>query len=374
MYYPTSNGVKKRIESWKIVVPLYDSKGKRFRKEVIDSIKSKIIGKFGGFSEITTVGGWKSGGQIFYDKSTTIIVDIPIKEHDEAPIFFKNLKEELRQELQQEKVYVTCENGATELLSINEFLQELGLEIPSDQPQLLKQEEINKLVEQSDSLRQRVSYNTLSLERNSELGIILWEREVLGIRISTQIEDNYPPDAVILSADKLEDYFKEDTFGKPLIVFGDYEYQTFILDKEKRRYVIGDPLAFSKYDKGDLEPLYGPHAWHGMLRTSEFIPTYVEQLLVNYIILRELGNQKERIIMNVGSDGSQQSVGDYMLLCPAIIPNKKIQTLIIDSFIKAKNMYERGTIDKIALMQAKVLNRYNEKKALISGARSLMDR
>lgn len=371
MYYPTSNGIEKRIESWKIVVPLFDNEGKRFRKEAIGAIKSKIIGEFGGFSAVNTVGGWKLGKQAFYDENTTIIVDIPVKEHKRASAFFADLKEELRKELKQEKIYVTCENVASELLSVNEFLQELGFETPPDQPQSLTQEGINRLVEQSDSLRQRPSYNTLNLERNSELGMIIWEREVLGIRISTKIEDNYPADMVVLPADKLESYFKKGTFGRPLIIVGDYEYQSFILDKEKRRYVIGEPKSFSKYDKGDKEPLYC-HEWHGILKTSEFIPSFVEQILVNYIILRELGSQKERIKITVGSDGSRQSVGSFLLLCPAIIPDQEIQKLIIDSFIKAKNMYENGTIDEIALMQAKVMNRYNEKKAMIKGSRNLM--
>jgi len=80
------------------------------------------------------------------------------------------------------------------------------------------------------------------------------------------------------------------------------------LDTERRRYIVGDPELFSNYDKGDLEPLYGPHAWHGTLRTSEFIPTYIEELLINYIILRELGTGQERILMNVGSDGSAGSL------------------------------------------------------------------
>ena len=43
MYFPTSHGVEKRIESWKLIVPLYDNEGKRFRQEVIEKIRDKII-------------------------------------------------------------------------------------------------------------------------------------------------------------------------------------------------------------------------------------------------------------------------------------------------------------------------------------------
>lgn len=373
MYFSTNNGVEKRIESWKLIVPLCDNEGRRFKEEVIEKIKAKIINEFGGVSSISTVGAWKSSDQVFYDEATTIIIDIPVKNHATASAFFTDLKDNLRKELRQEKIYITYEREASELLSVSEFLQELGFEIPPDQPQALTQDEVNKLVEKSASLKGREGYRTLRLERDSKLGVVLWERSVLGIHILTKIPDKFPRNAVILSADNLEDYFKQDTFGKPLIVVGDYEYQSFILDKEKRRYVIGEPASFSKYDKGDAEPLYGPHDWHGKCRTSEFIPIYVEQLLISYIILRELNIQKERIIIVVGSDGARQSVGSFLLLCPAVIPDKEVQKAIIDNFIKAKSLYENGTIDKIALMQAKVLNRYNEKKAMIIGSRNLMD-
>jgi len=374
MYYLTEKGVEKSIETWKIVVPLHDNDKKEFLEEVIKGVKTKITSELGGLTAINAVGQWQSGKQLFIDRNIQIIVDVPIKDHKRTTAFFLNLKDELREELKQHKIYVTFESGASELLSVNEFLQELGFEVSSDQPQPLTQDEVRRLIEQSDRIRERSGYYTLSLARNAELKNIVWEREILGTKLCTTVEDNYPSNTIILSADKLEDYFKEDTFGKPLVVVGDYEYQSFILDKERRRYIVGDPASFSKYDKGDLEPLYGPHAWHGTLRTSEFIPTYVEELLINYIILRELGTRRDRILMNVGSDGSAQSVGDLRLLCPAVIPDQDIQKAILDNFIKAKKMYESGTIDKIALMQAKVMNRYNEKGALIKGSRKLMSR
>ena len=374
MYHLSENGVEKSIETWKIIVPLHDNDKKEFPEELINATKTKIASEFGGLTAINVVGQWQSGKELFIDRNILIIVDIPIKDRKRTTAFFLNLKDVLREELKQHNIYVTFENDVSELLSVNEFLRELGFEVSSDQPQSLTQDALQKLIEQSDRVQERSGYCTLNLKRNAELKRVVWEREILGTKLCTTFEDNYPTDAVILSADKLEDYFKEDTFGKPLVVVGDYEYQSFILDKERRRYIVGDPEIFSNYDKGDLEPLYGPHAWHGTLRTSEFIPTYVEELLINYIILRELGTGQERILMNVGSDGSSQSVGDLRLLCPAIIPDQDVQKAILDNFIKAKKMYESGTIDKIALMQAKVMNRYNEKRALIKGSRKLMSR
>lgn len=365
MYHLAENGIEKSIETWKVIVPLHDNDSREFPEQLINSVRTKVINEFGGLTEINVVGQWQSGEQLFTDRNIQIIVDIPVKNHKRTTAFFLNFKDELRQELRQHKISVTFENEASELLSVNEFLQELGFEINSNQRQSLVQDDIKRLIEQSDKVQTRSGYRTLSLTRNTESKNLVWEREILGTKLCTEIEDNYPNDAVILSADNLEQYFKKDTFGKPLVVIGNYEYQSFILDKEKRRYIIGHPDAFSAYDLGDEEPKFF-HQWHGALRTSQFIVVYVEELLVNYVILKELIAPKERIIINVGSDGSMQSGGGFLLRCPAYIPRKEVQTAILDGLIKAKNLYENGTIDQIALMQAKVLNRYNEKKAIAS--------
>jgi len=368
MYRAVRNGVEKRIESWKIVVPLADNEKRPFPGTVIEMVISRVSTEFGGLTSCNVVGYWKSQGQIFDDESIQMTVDIPVTEHELAVDFFARLKEDLRRQLEQEKVYVTFQNESSELLSPTEFFQELGYEIPSGQPLTFTQEEIDSLVKQSSKLTERVGYETVRLERDIEAKKIIWEREILGLKVSTEIEDEYPSDAVILSADKLETYFKKGVFGKPLVVVGDYEYQSWVLDRERRRYIVGDPDSFSQYDRGDEEPLYA-HDWHGILRTSEFIPTFVEQILVNYTILRELVGQEEKVQVTVGSDGSFQSLGDMLLLCPASIPDEEIQKVIIDTFIKAKDLYESGRIDNIALMQAKVMNRYNEKRAMIMGFR-----
>jgi len=365
MYYPTENGVEKRIECWKIIVPLHDNQQEPFPEKIIDSIKSKIISEFGGLTSYNVVGYWDSGEQTFVDKSIKIIVDVPVEDRNLSSSFFIKLKEELMKELKQDKVYVVLEDSKSELLSVNEFLQELGFEIPSDQLLSLTQENINKLVVESNILRRRLGYKTLCLERKKKSGKILWEREVLGIKLKTEIEDKFPKDAVVLSADTLEKYFTEDFFGKPLIVIGDYEYQSYILDKEKQRYIIGDPMNFREFDKDGEEPFYRSHLWHGKLRTSEFIPTFTGQVLVNYILLRELGISDIKI--NVGSDGSMQIGGSKLLFCPAPIPDERVQKIILENINKAIEMYENGTIDEIALMQAKVKNRYNEKKAMMIG-------
>ena len=52
---------------------------------------------------------------------------------------------------------------------------------------------------------------------------------------------------------------------------------------------------------------------------------------------------------------------------PAVIPSKKVQNEILRNIRYAIRQYENGSINEIALKQAKTLNRYNEKKAMLKG-------
>lgn len=365
MYFATQNGVEKRIESWKITIPLLDNEKRHFPKDVINDIKSSIMNEFSGLTAINVVGSWKSGHQIYNDENIVLLVDVPAKDSKKTSAFFINLKQKLMGELSQEKIYVTKEGENSEILSINEFLQELGFEIPPELPLSFTQDNIEKLVGQSDILKKRFSYKTLSIERDFNSKTITWEREILGIKIKTILEDYFPKEAVILSADNIEKCFAEEMLGKTFVIIGDYEYQSYILDKEKRKFVVGTLNDFLKFNTKGKEPLYGPHLWHGSLTTSEFIPVFVEQILVNYILLREIGVSRKSIKINVGSDGSLQSGGGKLLRCPAVIPSKDVQKIIIRYLGKAISLYENGSVDEIALMQAKALNRYNEKRGML---------
>lgn len=371
MYFTTQNGVEKRIESWKIIIPLRDNEKRHFPEDIIKNTKSSIMDEFSGLTAINVLGSWKSGHQIYNDENIVLLVDVPAKDSKKTSAFFINLKQKLMKELSQKKIYVTKEGENSEILSINEFLQELGFEIPSELPLSFTQDNIEKLVSQSNVLSKRFSYKTLNIERDFNSKTITWEREILGIKIKTSLKDYFPKEAIILSADNIEKCFTKEMFGKTFVIIGDYEYQSYILDKEKRKFVVGTPNDFLKYNIKGKEPLYGPHLWHGSLTTSEFIPIFVEQILVNYIILREIGVSRKSIKMNVGSDGSLQSGGGKLFTCPAAISSKEVQKIIIKYLDKAISLYENGSIDEIALMQAKALNRYNEKIAMTKGSQKL---
>ena len=146
MYFATQNGVEKRIESWKIIIPLLDNEKRHFPKDVINDIKSSVMDEFSGLTAINVLGSWKSGHQIYNDENIVLIVDVPAKDSKKTSAFFINLKQKLMRELSQEKIYVTKEGENSEILSVNEFLQELGFEIPSELPLSFTQDNIEKLV------------------------------------------------------------------------------------------------------------------------------------------------------------------------------------------------------------------------------------
>ena len=300
MYYLSGNGVEKSVETWNIIVPLFDNDKNKFPKNIIAAVKSKVVQEFGGLTEINVIGQWQSGKELYTDRNIQIIVDIPVKDHLETSAFFLGLKDNLRKELKQEKIYVKLEKSSSELLTFSEFLQELGFEVSYEQSQSFTQDNIKNIIEQLDKVQIRSDYHTLKITRDIRTKNIIWEREILGMRLVTNINDCYPIDVYIVSADKLETYFTKEHFGKPLVVIGDYEYQSFILDKNKIVHLL-DPDSFVQYIEENGEPKY-EHEWHGRMDTSEFIPTYIEELLVNYVILREMRNQ-DKIIMNVGSNG-----------------------------------------------------------------------
>jgi len=149
------------LESWSLVVPLHDNQGKAFEEEVIHKIKGKIIDRFSGMTAVNVVGSWKGGQQVFEDKNIMLLIDVPSKDSAETSEYFLNLKLELMKELAQEKIYVTKVGEKSELITANEFLQELGFEVPSDQPQAFSQANIEKLVSKSEIAKNRLTYKTI---------------------------------------------------------------------------------------------------------------------------------------------------------------------------------------------------------------------
>lgn len=359
MYKIVDDNIEKSIECWKIIIPRSDNNKLPFDTKIIEEIKSSIINEFGALSSVNISGAWRDGERLYHDESIQIIIDIIPNENSSK--FFSALKLTLFKKLNQEKIYLTKESSKSEIITINEFLDELGYEVSPYDNLELTQENVNKLVTNSEWAKRRFTYKTISLERDISAKKIIWEREILGIKITTLLDDEYSLDYRLVPADRMEELFDLNTKNSKVLVIGDYEYQSYILDTEKRRYIANTPRFYELYDIDKTKPYY--HPWFGELSISEFIITFSEQVLINYIILRENSFKKEQIKINVGSDGSLQVAGEIMMSCFAKIEDKKIQLAIMDNLELALQKYEKGIIDDIALEQAKVLNRYQQKIA-----------
>lgn len=67
MYQLGESTVTKRIESWKLVVPLHDNDGIAFDEHLIESITQGIVANFPGLTAINCVGHWKGDQQTYKD-------------------------------------------------------------------------------------------------------------------------------------------------------------------------------------------------------------------------------------------------------------------------------------------------------------------
>src|SRR3954462_12958507 len=111
MYQLSESTVTKRLESWKLIVPLHDSHGVSFDQGLIDSITQGIVDNFPGLTAINCVGHWKSGQQTYKDRNLELIVDVMPSDSSLAEKFFAQYKTDLAQHLQQEKIYLTREQS-----------------------------------------------------------------------------------------------------------------------------------------------------------------------------------------------------------------------------------------------------------------------
>src|SRR5437667_330551 len=129
MYQLSESTVTKRVESWKLIVPLHDNNGVDFDQQLIESITQGIVDNFPGLTAINCVGHWRSGRQTYKDRNLELIVDVTITDSSLAEKFFAKYKADLAEHLQQAKIYLTREQSKTEVISYDEFFSEVGLEI-----------------------------------------------------------------------------------------------------------------------------------------------------------------------------------------------------------------------------------------------------
>jgi hypothetical protein len=363
MYKVTESGVYKAVESWCVTIPLYDNDGQQFDEALVDSILQEVLLSYPGFSIVNIIGYWRGSDRTYIDNNCQVIIDTVPENISDSSTFFATLKKDLQTRLGQEKIYVTKQDSKQELLSFAEFFVEIGVQTSSHSSQEASQI-AKQLVNNIDFALQRLGYETTLLRRDHANNKIIWERKLCGVKIKSEFNDTHP-DVKIIAADQFVEIGDALVVGSPFILIGTYEFQTYILEKRNH-------YALTEVDISLLDALNNPYCLSQSgepLSAPAFVENFTMSVFVNCIILRDEGFLPKEIHVNVGSDGSMQrgtsEIGSILLHCPAVIPDEVVQKEIIRCLETAVNNYEHGTLNPIAVLQAKAKNLYVFKRAFV---------
>lgn len=364
MYKVTDAGVLKAVESWCVTIPLYDNDGKPFGESIVDNILREILLSYPGFSITNIKGYWRGSDRTYIDKNYQVVIDTVPDNLSDSSAFFASLKKDLQERLLQEKIYVTKQDSKQELLSFIEFFNEIGVQIASHNVNKEASKIAKQLVNNIDFVLQRLGYETTLLRRDHKLKKIIWERKLCGIKIKSEFDDTYP-DVKIIAADQFIEIGDAMLRESPFVLIGTYEFQSYILEKRNHHNLTEvDSTAL-----GVFKNPYSTSQSGEPLSVIAFIELFTMSVFVNCLILREEGFLPREIRANVGCDGSLQQgdseIGNILLHCPAVIPDKIVQNEIIRCLDIALNNYELGTLNPIALLQAKAKNSYVLKRAVV---------
>lgn len=365
MYSINKTGITKKLETWQLIIPLVDNSGNKFTQTQIDKILENIALTFPGYTVVNCLGFWKDNKQTYKDDNLQVIIDSLPSSSADTTAFFNKLKEELCQTLGQEKIYVTKTGEKEELISFKEFFIELGLELQT----VNNTEDENltlagQIVTNQDFVLKRLAYETLLLQRDFENKKIIWERQICGIKLKTEFEDNLPKDIVLCGADQLNQLGEAIFKNKEIVIVGDYEYQKYFLEKISYKPLVEANLKSVENETAFTDQQGNP------ITTKKFIELFTMTIFSNYMVLREENFQASEIKINVGSDGSMQigenkMNGNYLFHCPAIIKKKEVQDLVLDCLKQTIELYENNKLDTIALLQTKARTRYVKNRAMV---------
>lgn len=365
MYKATESGVFKTVECWSVVVPLRDNNGIPFEQPTVDNILNEILLDYPGFSVTHTLGYWRGSDRLYIDQNYQVLVDALPESTTDSSKFFAELKVTLQNRLHQEKIYVTKQDSKQELLSFDEFFDEVGLQL---QPDISREEAIQLALQMTvriDFLLQRLGYETVVLKRDFNEKKIIWERKISGIKLLSKFEDTFPGQITVIAADQFGELGKALNSEQPFAIIGSYEFQEYILDKTKYRCLV----EVGKLAKDMYKHPYGFLPRGEPVDVKRFIEEFTMAVFTHYLILRDEGFLQEEIKASVGSDGSLQwTTGTKMgivLHNPAVIPDKEIQKEVIRCVTNAVDLYEKNKIDPIAVCQAKAKNSYFIERAMI---------
>lgn len=362
MYSIEKHGVLKQVESWCVTLPLHDNDGKPFSKETIDGVLEEITNAFPGFTVVNCVGYWKGTDQVYIDQNFQIIIDT-LPEGVRTQKFIHQLRERLKISLRQEKIYITMQDAKKEFISFKEFFEELGIESAPTQADEAKNL-AEQLLKSFEVVRQRLGYETTALRRDRPRGKIVWERRLGGIPLRSEIEDSIPEHVKLVAADQIEDIAALFGSDVPFAIIGGYEYQFHILDQVAYQPLVEVAVQHLNIPEG----FYYTSPAGERLDTERFIEEFTASVITNVVVLRDEGYLLEELKINVGSDGSMQHAeregASMLFFCPARISDPAVQKEIIRCLGNALEMLEAGSLNPLALLQAKAKNNYLVKRAM----------
>lgn len=365
MYKLSEASITKQIESWKLIVPLHDNDGNDFDEMLIDSITRGITESFPGLTIITCVGLWKDGHQIYKDRNLELIIDVSATESSRAEAFFARYKDELRQQLHQAKIYLTKVESKTEIINYDEFFAEVGLEIDPNEPNTTKRRLAQATIENVNSVVSRMSYETTLLRRDPSRNVIIWERKVCGILLKAEIPDEYPPDIMLIAADRIDHHTELLKQLNGVVIIGDWEYQKFVV--QDRPFT---PLVEAEVPRNVAFELSQYLSQRGEpISHKRFIEEFTMAIVVGVMALRDEGFLPQEIAVNVGSDGSMQRTvtqeNQILFWSPAPIPDSAIQDEILRCVGVALTGLQEGTLPALGVQQAKAMHKYIFKRGAV---------
>jgi hypothetical protein len=342
MYQLGESTVTKRVESWKLIVPLHDNNGVDFDQGLIESITQGIVDAFPGLTAINCVGYWRSGQQIYKDRNLELIIDVSPTDSSLAEKFFAKYKTDLAGHLQQAKIYCTREQSKTEVISYDEFFSEVGLEIPAGASDADKRQVAQSVIDNVNFIVARMSYETTLLRRDTIRNVIIWERKICGIQLRSELPDDCPPDTQIIAADRIDHYVEWLKQPRNVFVVGDWEFQKFVLSG--RPFI---PLVEAEVPKGvDFEVRQYLSQLGEPISHKRFIEEFTMSIMCGVMALRDEGFLPQEIAVTVGSDGSTQRTTDperrIVFICPASIPDLPIQHEILRCVKSALDALQGG--------------------------------
>lgn len=365
MYRVTDSGILKSVESWCVTIPLYDNDKQPFDKQTVDSILEGILLNYPGFTITNSVGYWKGADKTYDDESYQVLIDaVPDSQHDSSR-FFAALKQDLQVRLRQEKIYITKQDSKQELLSFAEFFEEIGVQAETNNLREEACQLAKQMVNSLGFVLQRLGYETTVLRRDSERKKVIWERKLCGIKIRSELDDDFPSEVKIIAVDQISEIGDALLAPQPFAIIGTYEFQFYVLDKSNYRSLVEvDEEKIQDVTKTKYLSPYGEP-----LTVKRFIEEFTMSVFTNWVVLRDEGFLPKDIKLSVGSDGSLQhaanEAGGILLHCPASIPEEATQKEIIRCLAAAIKLYEANATDTIAVMQAKAKNNYILKRAFV---------